>query len=90
MQILDRIEGGARGVYSGAIGYFSLNGTADLSVVIRTVVVTPDRSRYGVGGAIIALSDPEGEFEETAVKAAPMVRLTGATFPRAEPASATR
>jgi para-aminobenzoate synthetase len=36
------------------------------------------------------LSDPEGEFEETAVKAAPMVRLTGATFPRAEPASATR
>ncbi|MFC0439920.1 aminodeoxychorismate synthase component I [Kutzneria buriramensis] len=90
MQILDRIEGGARGVYSGAIGYFSLNGTADLSVVIRTVVVTPERARYGVGGAIIALSDPESEFEETAVKAAPMVRLTGGAFPRAEPASATR
>jgi para-aminobenzoate synthetase len=81
MQILDRIEDGARGVYSGAIGYFSLTGAADLSVVIRTAVITPGRVRYGVGGAIIALSDPEEEFEETAVKAAPMMCLTGGRFP---------
>ncbi len=82
MRILDRLEGGARGVYSGAIGYFSLTGAADLSVVIRTVVVTPGLVRYGVGGAVIALSDPEEEFAETAVKAAPMVALTGREFPR--------
>lgn len=83
MRILDEIEGGARGIFSGAIGYFSLTGAADLSVVIRTAVVTPDRTRYGVGGAIIALSDPADEFEETAVKAAPMECLTGGRFPRA-------
>lgn len=83
MRILDQFEGGARGIFSGAVGYFSLTGAVDLSVVIRTAVVTPSRTRYGVGGAIIALSDPEDEFEETAVKAAPMVCLTGGSFPGA-------
>ncbi len=63
------------------MGYFSLSGAADLSVVIRTAVVTPGRVRYGVGGAIIALSDPEAEFEETAVKAEPLLRLVDAPFP---------
>ncbi|MFF0389012.1 aminodeoxychorismate synthase component I [Kitasatospora sp. NPDC004615] len=81
MQIIDRLEAGPRGVYSGAIGYFSLNGAADLSVVIRTAVVTGGRVRYGVGGAVIALSDAEAEWQETAVKAAPLVALTGAEFP---------
>ncbi len=81
MRIIDRLEGGARGVYSGAIGYFSLTGAADLSIVIRTAVVTPQGIRYGTGGAIVALSDPEAEFEETAVKAAPLLALTAAAFP---------
>ncbi|MFD7613202.1 aminodeoxychorismate synthase component I [Streptomyces sp. NPDC059828] len=81
MQIIDRLEAGPRGVYSGAIGYFSLTGAADLSVVIRTALVTPDRVRYGVGGAVIALSDPEAEYEETAVKAGPFLALTGRGFP---------
>lgn len=84
MQIIDRLEGGPRGVYSGAIGYFSLTGAADLSIVIRTALVTEDRVRYGVGGAVIALSDPEAEFEETAVKAAPLLALTGTEFPRGQ------
>ncbi|MGW4078079.1 aminodeoxychorismate synthase component I [Streptomyces asiaticus] len=81
MQIIDDLEAGPRGVYSGAIGYFSLSGACDLSIVIRTLVVTPDRVRYGVGGAIVALSDPAEEFEETAVKATPLLRLLGAEFP---------
>ncbi|MFJ4779876.1 aminodeoxychorismate synthase component I [Streptomyces sp. NPDC088762] len=80
MQIIDRLEAGPRGVYSGAIGYFSLSGAADLSIVIRTALVTGDRIRYGVGGAVIALSDPAAEFEETVVKAAPLLALTGARF----------
>jgi len=85
MQIIDRLEGGPRGVYSGAIGYFSLTGAVDLSVVIRTVVLTPGRLSYGVGGAVIALSDPQQEVEETAVKAAPLLSLTGARFPLRQP-----
>ncbi|MFE9121642.1 aminodeoxychorismate synthase component I [Streptomyces sp. NPDC007172] len=81
MRIIDRLEAGPRGVYSGAIGYFSLSGAADLSVAIRTMMVTPGRVRYGAGGAIVALSDSEEEFEETAVKTAPLLMLTGSEFP---------
>jgi para-aminobenzoate synthetase len=81
MALIDELEEGPRGVYSGAIGYFSLSGTADLSIVIRTAVVTPSSLSYGVGGAIVALSDPEAEFEETAVKATTVLRLLGADFP---------
>ncbi|AEW93835.1 MULTISPECIES: aminodeoxychorismate synthase component I [Streptomycetaceae] len=81
MRIIDRLEGGPRGVYSGVIGYFSLTGAADLSIVIRTAVVTERGIRYGTGGAIVALSDPAAEFEETAVKAAPLLALTATEFP---------
>ena len=81
MAILDGLEEGPRGVYSGALGYFSLSGAVDLSVVIRTAVVTPGLVRYGVGGAVTALSDPEEEFRETVVKAVPFGYLVGAELP---------
>ncbi|MET9323098.1 aminodeoxychorismate synthase component I [Streptomyces sp. NPDC003038] len=91
MQIIDRLEAGPRGIYSGAIGYFSLSGATDLSIAIRTAVVTADRVRYGVGGAITALSDRSEEYEETAVKATPLLRLLGAEFPeRVSPAGSAR
>ncbi|MEV4743513.1 aminodeoxychorismate synthase component I [Streptomyces sp. NPDC049555] len=85
MQIVDRLEDGPRGVYSGAIGYFSLTGAVDLSIVIRTLVLNGTSLRYGVGGAVIALSDAEAEYEETAVKATPLLRLLGAAFPDRRP-----
>lgn len=82
MSIIDELETGPRGVYSGAIGYFSLNGAVDLSVVIRTLVVAGGTVRYGVGGAIVALSNAEDEYAETVAKAAPLLRLFGdAAFP---------
>ena len=81
MGILDRLEGGPRGLYSGALGYFSFDGSVDLSVVIRSLVACNGALDYGVGGAIVSLSDPEEEYAETVVKARPLLRLTGATFP---------
>ncbi|PRB09192.1 aminodeoxychorismate synthase, component I [Microbacterium sp. MYb64] len=81
MTILDRLEGGARGLYSGALGYFSFDGSVDLSVVIRTLVAHDGGFDYGVGGAIVSLSDPDEEYAETVVKARPLLRLTGAAFP---------
>ncbi|ATE56594.1 aminodeoxychorismate synthase component I [Actinosynnema pretiosum] len=81
MQILDALEAGPRGVYSGALGYFSLCGAADFSVVIRTLVADARETAFGVGGAVIALSDPEAEFEETAVKATAALALFQADFP---------
>jgi len=77
MAIIDELEAGPRGVYSGALGYFSLSGAADFSMVIRTLVLTPTLVEFGVGGAIIALSDPAAELGELAVKATPIVRLLG-------------
>lgn len=69
MQIISELENTWRGPYSGALGYLSLNGAADFSMVIRSIVNTPKGASYGVGGAILHLSDPDEELEETRVKA---------------------
>ncbi|MER7394475.1 aminodeoxychorismate synthase component I [Streptomyces sp. NPDC000151] len=81
MHIIDELESGPRGIYSGAIGYFSLNGAADHSIVIRTLVAQHGRVQIGVGGAITALSDAQEELTETEVKAAAFLRLFGQPFP---------
>jgi para-aminobenzoate synthetase len=81
MQIIDQLEAGPRGIYAGAIGYFGLDGAADLAMTIRTLVVTPDMVSFGAGGAITALSDPAAEYEETAVKATALLSLIGQEFP---------
>jgi para-aminobenzoate synthetase len=87
MQIIDRLEAGPRGFYSGALGWFGLSGAADLSIVIRTLTVTDREVSFGVGGAIVALSDPHEEFEETVVKSCAMVTALLAADDRAKLAS---
>lgn len=92
MELIDEFEGASRGVYSGALGYFALSGAVDLSIVIRTMVATPRSVSMGVGGAIVALSDPESEVSEMLLKAKAMlsalaeadVRQAGSSAP--EPA----
>lgn len=88
MEIIDDLEAEARGVYSGAIGYFGLDGVMDLSIVIRTIVMRPGRTTIGAGGAIVMQSDPEDEFDEILLKArAPMAAIartvTGSDSPDA-------
>ncbi len=80
MQILESLEEGVRGIYSGAIGYFSLCGAVDLSIVIRTLVMSHGKLSFGVGGAITALSDPEEEFNEIRVKAKAFLDLFNTDF----------
>jgi len=83
-EILDRLEGAARGPYSGAIGWFGLGGGADLSVAIRCIVLAEGRASVGAGGAIVLGSDPEREYEEMLLKAAAPLR---AVDPGIDPAS---
>ena len=85
MQILDRLEAGPRGFYSGALGWFGLSGATDLSIVIRTLTVANGQVSFGVGGAIVALSDAEEEYEETVVKSRAVVTAVLAATPDAAP-----
>ncbi|HET9163000.1 MAG TPA: aminodeoxychorismate synthase component I [Solirubrobacterales bacterium] len=79
MEIIDDLEDEARGVYSGAIGWFGVDGAMDLSIVIRTIVMRPGRTTIGAGGAIVMQSDPEDEFDEILLKArAPMATIAEA------------
>ncbi|WP_026556109.1 aminodeoxychorismate synthase component I [Arthrobacter sp. 35W] len=86
MAILDTLESGPRGVYSGAVGYFSLNSATDLSVTIRTLVLEDDGNGgthlgLGVGGAITADSSPHEEWMEIQAKAYGVLSTLGSAFP---------
>ncbi|KAI7841835.1 hypothetical protein COHA_004364 [Chlorella ohadii] len=77
MEIIDQLEQGPRGVYSGSLGFISFNDTFDLNIVIRTAVLHGDTLSIGAGGAIVVQSDPEGEYEEMRLKARALLRAIG-------------
>ena len=68
-EIIDQLETGPRGVYSGVVGYLGFDGQSDLSVVIRTAVRAVGEITIGAGGAIVLDSDPAAELEERNLKA---------------------
>ena len=77
MTILHGLEQGPRGIYSGAFGYLGIDGSANLAMVIRSIVLTPVGASIGTGGGITSGSLPQAELEETWVKVAPLLRALG-------------
>ena len=77
MQLIEQYERTRRGVYSGAIGYITPEGDFDFNVVIRSILYNAKEkyASFQVGGAIVADSDAEKEYEECQIKAANMRRV---------------
>lgn len=69
MEIIEELEPVRRGLYCGAMGFLAFNGDMEASIIIRTALVTSGRFYLQVGGAIVADSDPEAEYQETLHKA---------------------
>lgn len=97
MQIIRELEPFPRGVYCGAIGYFSDHGPSMLSVAIRTASLFADtptndwrrirgRLDFPVGAGIVADSDSDAEWNETLAKASAFAHALEVAFPRPEPA----
>jgi para-aminobenzoate synthetase component 1 len=75
MEIIDEQEPTARSVYTGAIGYFGFDGSLDLNIAIRTILVKDGTAHFQTGGGIVADSDPEMEYRETLYKGAALARV---------------
>jgi para-aminobenzoate synthetase component 1 len=80
IQIIDALEPARRGAYTGAIGYWDASGACDFNIAIRTIVVEAGAASFHAGGGIVADSTPEGEYEETLVKARGMMRALSARW----------
>ncbi len=74
MQIIDELEPTRRGIYAGAIGYFSATGDMDVCIGIRTIVVDGSKGYIQAGAGIVAESQPSREYQETLTKAAGLMR----------------
>ena len=78
VQIIEELEPTRRGVYCGAIGFVDTDrGVCDLSVAIRTFAISAGKTTFGVGGGIVADSDPGAEWEETELKARRLLEVAG-------------
>lgn len=71
MQLMEQFEHSRRGIYSGAIGYFSPDGDFDFNVVIRTILYNKAKKylSFQAGSAITYHADAEKEYEECLLKA---------------------
>ncbi len=69
MEIINELEPNARGLYAGAVGYFSANGDVDLAIAIRTVLLQDGKAYVQAGAGIVIDSDPASEYQECVNKA---------------------
>jgi para-aminobenzoate synthetase component I len=77
MEIIAELEPSRRGVYCGSVGYISVTGAMDTSIVIRTYLALRGRVYFQAGGGIVADSDPELEYRETLDKARALISALG-------------
>jgi len=77
MQIIRHLEPSRRNVYCGSIGYIGLDGAMCMNVAIRTMILDRGRLHLYSGGAVVADSDPQAEYDETLAKARGMFRALG-------------
>jgi anthranilate synthase component 1 len=74
MQIIDELEPTRRGIYGGAVGYFSFSGNIDFGIILRTIVFRGSMASVQAGAGIVADSDPEREWNECTNKAKGLLR----------------
>ena len=74
MEIIAEMETNRRGLYGGAVGYFSFSGDVDTAITIRTMVARDGRGYVQAGAGIVADSEPEMEYEECLSKAQAVIR----------------
>lgn len=79
MEIIDELEHGLRGLYTGSMGYISLDGNFDLNIVIRTALYKNGYYYIGTGGGITCESELEFEYEETLQKAVALFKALSDT-----------
>jgi len=77
VEIIDALEPVRRGFYTGALGYWDACGDADWNIAIRTITVGRGAASFHAGGGIVADSTPDGEYEETLIKASGMMQALG-------------
>jgi anthranilate synthase component 1 len=80
MEIIEELEGSRRGTYGGAVGYFSYDGSMDMCITIRSVMLQGNTAYIQAGAGIVADSDPTREYIESINKA----RATSAAIEFAE------
>ncbi|MCL4149070.1 UNVERIFIED_CONTAM: hypothetical protein GTU68_010271 [Idotea baltica] len=74
MEIINELESEKRGVYAGAVGYFSADGGMDTAIALRTAVVKDGHMYVQAGGGVVWDSDPEAERMETVNKSKALFR----------------
>jgi anthranilate synthase component 1 len=74
MEIISELEGEQRGVYAGAIGYFSHTGDQETAISLRTMVIKNGRAYIQAGGGVVADSTPENEYQESLNKAKALIK----------------
>lgn len=89
MHLIEELEPTRRGPYTGSLGYISFAGDMEFNVLIRTLIHHQGRLYFQVGGGIVADSSPEGEYEETLVKARALRTCLESVFEKKEGAART-